>query len=107
LIEAAYETDHVNKCVNDNFRDRISATKALDIEQKRARKETREEAANADRAARERLAAEASQDQLDERPTPESFSKTEVANMVAQMQEEEAFDATSISILTLEEISSR
>jgi len=148
LIEAAYDSYHVSQCVDNNLKDRVSAMKALDTEERRAKKEAREEAAAADRTARERLADEArdaliakklreikkhnkrtneytnefieemteediikfdedAKADFEALPTPESFSKAEVATMVARIQEEEAFDTTCMTVLTMEEILSR
>lgn len=59
LIEAAYDSYHISKCVDGNIKDRANAVKALEAEERKAKKEARDEAAAADRGARERLAAEA------------------------------------------------
>lgn len=59
LVEAAYDSYHISKCVDGNIKDRANAVKALEAEERKAKKEARDEAATADRNARERLAAEA------------------------------------------------
>jgi len=59
LIEAAYDTYHVQQSIEDNFKARMNAIKALDAEERRAKKEAREELAAIEAAARERLAREA------------------------------------------------
>lgn len=59
LIEAAYDTYHVNQCVQGNINDRKSAIKQLENEEKRAKKEAREETLKVEQAARERLAKQA------------------------------------------------
>ena len=59
LIEAAYDTHHVQQTIEDNFKARMNAVKALDAEERRAKKESREELAAIEAAARERLAREA------------------------------------------------
>ncbi len=148
LIEAAYDSYHISKCVDSNIKDRANAVKALETEERKAKKEARDEAAAADRSARERLAEEAralllakkrreikkqnkrtleyanefidemteadimkidedAKADFDALPLPESFSKTEVAAMVAKMQEEVAFETDSLIVLTMEEIVSR
>jgi hypothetical protein len=59
LIEAAYDTQHVQSHIEDNFKSRMNAVKALDAEERRAKKESREELAAIEAAARERLTREA------------------------------------------------
>ncbi|KAL7471338.1 hypothetical protein ACHAXS_013445 [Conticribra weissflogii] len=59
LIEAAYDTYHVQQSIEDNFKARMNAIKALDAEERRAKKEAREELAAIEAAARERLSREA------------------------------------------------
>ena len=59
LIEAAYDTHHVQLSIEDNFKARINAVKALDAEERKAKKTAREELAAIEAAARERLADEA------------------------------------------------
>lgn len=55
LIEAAYDTQHVQQHIDDNFKARTNAVKALDAEERRAKKEAREELAAMEAASRERL----------------------------------------------------
>ena len=59
LIEAAYDTHHINQCVQDNINARTTAIKQLDNEERRAKKEAKEEATTVEMAARDRLAKEA------------------------------------------------
>lgn len=59
LIQAAYETNHVQQCVQDNINARESSVKQLENEEKRARKEAKEAASAVEKAARERLVKEA------------------------------------------------
>lgn len=59
LIEAAYDTQHVQHHIEENFKARTNAVKSLDAEERRAKKEAREEAAAMEAASRERLAREA------------------------------------------------
>jgi len=59
LIEAAYDTQHVYQCIQDNINARRTASKQLENEERRAKKDAKEEAANVETAARNRLAHEA------------------------------------------------
>lgn len=59
LMEAAYDTHQVQTHIEDNFKSRTNAVKALDAEERRAKKESREELAAIQTAARERMAREA------------------------------------------------
>lgn len=59
LIEAAYDTHHIYQCIQDNINARRTASKQLENEERRAKKDAKEEAANVETAARERLAKEA------------------------------------------------
>lgn len=145
LIEAAYDTHHIQLSIEDNFKARVNAVKALDAEERRAKKAAKEELAAMESAARERLATEArdtfiatkrqeliedikdSQEytvefieslndediidldddtkaEFEALPTAESFSKAEVNAVVTKIQEETAFGAESLTVLTLEEI---
>jgi hypothetical protein len=67
LIEAAYDADRVYEVVDDNFQSRIGAIKALEMEKRRAKREAKEEAAEAEKVAREKLAAEAKAKFLEEK----------------------------------------
>ena len=58
LVEAAYDSQRVFSCVEDNIKSRITASKALDNEKRRAKKEEKEEKAEVEARARERLAEE-------------------------------------------------
>jgi len=59
LVDAAYGSLRVHEVVDSNYKQRFSAVKALDAEERRAKREAREEAAADDQAAREALATEA------------------------------------------------
>ena len=59
LIEAAYDTRRVYEVVDGNYKARIGAVKALEIEERRAKREAKEELAAAEKAARLKLASEA------------------------------------------------
>jgi len=67
LIEAAYDTHHVQLSIDDNFKARINSVKALDAEERRAKKAAREELAAKESAARERLATEARETWIDKK----------------------------------------
>ena len=59
LIEAAYDTHHVQLSIEDNFKSRINAVKALDAEERKAKKAVKVDLAAIESAARERMATEA------------------------------------------------
>lgn len=67
LIEAAYDTGRVYDVVNGNYKQRASALKSLDTEQRRAKKEAKDMIAADESAAREQLAIEARERFLDEK----------------------------------------
>jgi hypothetical protein len=67
LVDAAYDSLRIHEVVDSNYKQRHSAVKALDAEERRAKREAREEAAAADQAAREALAAEAREKFLNEK----------------------------------------
>jgi hypothetical protein len=67
LVDAAYDSLRIHEVVDSNYKQRHSAVKALDAEERRAKREAREEAAAADQAARETLAAEAREKFLNEK----------------------------------------
>jgi hypothetical protein len=67
LVDAAYDSLRVHDVVDSNYKQRHSAVKALDAEERRAKREAREEAAAADQAAREALASEVREQFLDEK----------------------------------------
>ncbi|KAL7554837.1 hypothetical protein ACHAWF_018379 [Thalassiosira exigua] len=145
LIEAAYDTHHVQLGIEDNFKARTNAVKALDAEERRAKKKAREELSAIESAARERLATEAREAFIERKrqeliedikdtkeysaefleslndddiidlddetkaeyealPTPESFNKGEVNAVVKNIQEETAFGAGSLTVLTLKKV---
>ena len=148
LIEAAYDTHHVQSSIEDNFKARINAVKALDAEERRAKKAAKEELAAIEAAARERLANEAREAFIDKKrqeiiedikdtqeysvefieslndddiidldddtkaeyealPSADSFSKSEANAVVKMIQEETAFGAEQLTVLTLREIEKR
>jgi hypothetical protein len=148
LIEAAYDTHHLQSTIEENFKARDNAVKALDAEERRAKKAAREELAAIEFAARERLAAEARESFIEKKrqeliediketqeysvefieslndddiidldddskaeyealPTAESFSKSEVNAVIKTIQEETAFGAENLTVLTLDEIKQR
>eukprot|EP00986_Skeletonema_menzelii_P016251 scaffold14081_cov138-Skeletonema_menzelii.AAC.3 len=148
LIETAYDTHHIQLSIEDNFKARVNAVKALDAEERRAKKTAKEELAAMESAARERLAAEgrdafiatkreeliedikASQEysvefieslndediidldddtkaEYEALPTADSFNKAEVNAVVKKIQEETAFGAESLTVLTLDDIEKR
>eukprot|EP00956_Cyclotella_meneghiniana_P035357 scaffold114268_cov37-Cyclotella_meneghiniana.AAC.7 len=59
LMEAAYDTHELQTHIEDNFKSRTNAVKALEAEERRAKKESREELAAIQTAARERMTREA------------------------------------------------
>lgn len=67
LIEAAYDTGRLYEVVSGNYKQRTSAMKALEVEQRRAKREAKEKAAADEASARERLAADARELFLDEK----------------------------------------
>lgn len=67
MIEAAYDTYRVQEVVDTNFKQRISALKALEGEERKAKSEAKKNAAAAETAAREQLAAEARNKFLEEK----------------------------------------
>jgi hypothetical protein len=145
LVDAAYDSISVHEVIDSNHKQRLGAAKAVDAEERRAKREAREEALAADQAAREKLASDARSKFLDEKreelrklnqatneysytvidelteediiefdddskaeysslPTPQSFSKTEVNEMVQKMQEQAAFNADSVAVISMDEI---
>ncbi len=145
LIEAAYDTHHLQSTIEENFKARDNAVKALDAEERRAKKTARDELTAIESAARERLAAEARETFIEKKrreliedikdtqeysvefieslndddiidldddskaeyealPTAESFNKSEVNAVVKMIQEETAFGADKLTVLTLNEI---
>eukprot|EP00546_Thalassionema_frauenfeldii_P016880 CAMPEP_0178899764 /NCGR_PEP_ID=MMETSP0786-20121207/3086_1 /TAXON_ID=186022 /ORGANISM="Thalassionema frauenfeldii, Strain CCMP 1798" /LENGTH=1483 /DNA_ID=CAMNT_0020570667 /DNA_START=44 /DNA_END=4492 /DNA_ORIENTATION=- len=59
LVDAAYDSLRAHEVVDSNYKQRFGAVKALDAEERRAKREAREEAARADQEARNVLALEA------------------------------------------------
>lgn len=67
IVDAAYDTEHVYQCIQDNIKSRISAVKQLENEERRAKKEAKEASATLETKARERLAKEAKDDLISEK----------------------------------------
>eukprot|EP00977_Amphora_coffeiformis_P010262 scaffold2383_cov161-Amphora_coffeaeformis.AAC.18 len=67
LIEAAYDTERLHDLVDKNYKARASAMKQLEVEQRKAKKETKEKASADEAAARQKLADEAKEAFLDEK----------------------------------------
>ena len=59
LVETAYDSGNVYQVVESNYNQSVSAVKALDTEERRAKREEKEEKAAAETAAREKLYEEA------------------------------------------------
>lgn len=67
LIEAAYDTNRVYEVVSSNHNQRTNAVKALDVEQRRAKREAKEKASADVAIARKDLAMEAKENFLEEK----------------------------------------
>ncbi len=67
LIEAAYDTNRVYEVVSSNHNQRTNAVKALDVEQRRAKREAKEKASTDVALARKDLAMEARHNFLEEK----------------------------------------
>lgn len=67
LVDAAYDSLRVHEVVDSNYKQRFGAVKALDAEERRAKREVREEAAAADQEARKELALEARNNFIEEK----------------------------------------
>jgi DDT domain/Williams-Beuren syndrome DDT (WSD), D-TOX E motif/WSTF, HB1, Itc1p, MBD9 motif 1 len=145
LIEASYDTVRVYDVVSGNYKQRISAMKALEVEERRAKREAKEKSTADEVAARERLAATVRERFLEEKreeirqlnekskefsedaiesltdediiefdddikadyealPGPESFTKTEVNQMVTKLAEEAAFETHELRVLSMDEL---
>lgn len=94
LIEASYDTTTVYQLVDGNYKQRVSAEKALDIEKRRAKREAKEKAAADEAAAREQLAAEIREKFIDEK-------REEIRKLNQRSQE---FPDEVIESLTVEDI---
>lgn len=66
LIEAAYDTYRLYEVVDGNHKQRTSAMKALEVEQRRAKREAKEKTVADETAAREQLSMEAREKFLDD-----------------------------------------
>jgi hypothetical protein len=67
LIEAAYDTHRVYEVVDTNYKQRTNAIKALDTEQRKAKREAKEKAAADEAAARQDLSHEAKRNFIEEK----------------------------------------
>lgn len=67
LLEGAYDSKRVFDIVDNNFQQKRTAIKQLEAEERRARKDAKENAAAAEKAARERLAEDAREKFLEEK----------------------------------------
>jgi hypothetical protein len=67
LIEAAYDTHRVYEVVDTNYKQRTNAIKALDTEQRKAKREAKEKAAADEAAARQDLSLEAKRNFIEEK----------------------------------------
>jgi hypothetical protein len=99
LIDAAYDTGRVYEIVDSNHKQRTNAIKALDTEQRRAKKEAKENAAAAEAAAREDLALEARRKFLEEKR--EEIRSINKANQ--ELTQEEIDELTEEDILDFDD----
>ena len=67
LIDSAYDTKQLQDVMRTNHSQRTNAIKALDVEQRRAKREIKEKAAADERAARQRLASDCRNRFIDEK----------------------------------------
>jgi len=67
LIDAAYDTVRLYQVIDSNHKQRTNAVKALDTEQRKAKREAREKAASDEAAARQDLASETRQNFIEEK----------------------------------------
>jgi hypothetical protein len=67
LIEASYDTRKAYEVVDSNYKQRTNAVKALDVEQRRAKREAKEKAAADEAAARQDLASEGKRNFIEDR----------------------------------------
>jgi len=67
LIEAAYDTSRLYEVISGNVKQRSNAIKALEVEQRRAKREAKEKAQSDELAAREQLALEAKEKFFDDK----------------------------------------
>ena len=94
LIEASYDTVRVHEVVTGNFKQKLSAERALDVEQRRAKREAKEKASADEQTARERLADDAKLEFVEAR-------KEEIRQLNAKSKE---FSDDVIDSLTEEDI---
>jgi len=94
LIESAYDTYHVNQCVQGNITARKNAITQLEREEKNAKKKAKEGATALESAARERLAKEAKNEFLTKK-------RREIARTNKQTNE---FTKELIDSMTIEEM---
>ena len=94
LIEAAYDTHHIQLSIEDNFKARVNAVKALDAEERRAKKAAKEELAAMESAARERLATEGR----------EAFIATKRQEVIEDIKDSQEYSIEFIESLNDEDI---
>ena len=94
LIEAAYDTHHVQITIEDNFKSKVNATKALDAEERRAKKAAKQDLATLESAARERLATEAK----------ETYIEKKRLDLIEDMKDNEDYTADFIEALNDEDV---
>lgn len=94
LIEAAYDTYHIQLSIEDNFKARANAVKALDAEERRAKKTAKDELAAMESAARERLATEAR----------ETFIATKRQEVIEDIKDSQEYSVEFIESLNDEDI---
>lgn len=99
LIDGAYDTGRVYEIVDSNHKQQTNAVKALDTEQRRAKKEAKEKALAGEAAAREDLALEARRKFLEEKR--EEIRNANKANH--ELTEEEIDDLTEEDILDFDD----
>lgn len=99
LIDAAYDTGRIYEIVDSNHKQRTNAVKALDTEQRRAKKEAKEKALAAEAAARDDLALEARRKFLEEKR--EEIRKVNETNQ--ELTQEEIDDLTEEDILDFDD----
>jgi len=94
LIEAAYDTHHIQLSIEDNFKARVNAVKALDAEERRAKKAAKDELAAMESAARERLATEGR----------ETFIATKRQEVIEDIKDSKEYSVEFIESLNDEDI---
>jgi hypothetical protein len=99
LIDAAYDTGRLYEVIDSNHKQRTNAVKALDTEQRRAKREAKEKAAADAAAARQELALEAKRNFIEEKR--EEIRKANEANH--ELTEDEIEELTEQDILDFDD----